>query len=540
MLNNKKRLSLLLVVLLLIMTLSTVGVQANEKAEIKNVILLIPDGMNITSTTLARWYNGGGPLAMDEMACGLIRTYSADAAIADSAPAGTAMATGFKSHTGFISVLPDVADMPGQKPIAAGDERKPVATVLEAAKLAGKATGIVATSNIQHATPADFTAHYPDRNKYEILGEQQVYAEIDVVLGGGKKYLVKEGRSDQEDMIAEIKRLGYDYVTTPTELADAKGNKLWGMFADDAMSYDFDRDPEKEPSLAEMTEKAIEVLSKKQKGFFLMVEGSKIDWANHANDPIGTISDVLAFDQAVKVALDFAKENKETIVIVAPDHGTGGLSIGNWDTNKNYDNLPLSTFIDPLKKAKLTGEGVESKLNADKSNVVEVMKEYYGIDDLTEEEITAIQAAAKTKLNYAVGKMISKRAFLGWTTEGHTGEEVALYVYSPNRERLTGVVENTDIAKYIESVLKLNLKESNEKLFIAAQAAFKAKGATVSLDESDKENPVLTVTKDKIELKFPAFKNIVIKNGQSIKMKGLTIFNGEVFYVPKEAVDMIQ
>nr|WP_274378706.1 alkaline phosphatase [Desulforamulus profundi] len=168
-----------------------VPAEAGKKA--KNVIILIPDGMSVAGTTLARWYQGGTPLAMDEMACGLVRTYSADAPIADSAPAGTAFATGHKSHTGYVGVLPDVANMPGLAPIAKGDEKKPVATILEAAKLAGKATGLVATSEIMHATPADFSSHFPSRKNYDDLSEQQVYNRIDVVLGAGSKFLSPKG-----------------------------------------------------------------------------------------------------------------------------------------------------------------------------------------------------------------------------------------------------------------------------------------------------------------------------------------------------------
>lgn len=459
----------------------------------KNVIILIPDGMGLDGTTLARWYKGGTPLALDEMASGLVRTYSSDAAVADSAPAGTAFATGHKSHTGYVGVLPDKADMPGLAPIAPGDEKKPVANILEAAKLAGKSTGIIATSEIMHATPADFSAHYPDRGNYDALSEQQVYNGIDVVLGGGSKFFGADVRKDKEDLIKVIKNQGYDYVTTPDAMKASKSNKLWGLFAPAALACNMDRDPSKEPSLAEMTGKAIEVLSKNKKGFFLMVEGSKVDWAAHANDPTGIISDVLAFDDAVKVALDYAKQDKNTVVISSTDHGNGGISIGT-DTTKTYDKEPLSTFIAPLKKATLTGEGLESKFNADRSNVKEVMQQYFGITDLTDAEIKAIQSAKAGSMNGVVGPMISKRAKIGWTTTGHTGGDVVLYTYSPNNDRLTGVIENTDIAKYMAKVLGVNLDETTKKLFVPARDAFAAKGASIEWDAADAQNPVVVVS----------------------------------------------
>lgn len=520
---------------------SAISLQIQNEKIVKNVIMLIPDGASVTHFSLARWYNGGAPLAVDELACGLVRTYSADAAIADSAPAGSAMSTGYKSHTGFVAVLPDTVNMYGVPNLTQGDERKPLATILESAKLAGKSTGIIATSNIQHATPADFSSHLPDRSDYETLGEQQVYNNIDVVLGGGYKYLVKENRKDKEDMISELKTLGYDTALTKDEMNKSSSSKLWGLFAQDAMSYELDREKltPTEPSLKEMTDKALSILSKDKDGFFLMVEGSKIDWASHANDPVGVTTDVLAFDAAVKSALDFAKKDGNTVVIVAADHGNGGLTIGNSDTSKTYDKLPLSTFIAPLKKASLTGEGLEAKLAKDKSNIKEVMSEYFGINDLTEEEIKSISEAKPTTLNYTVGPIISKRAFLGWTTNGHTGEEVVLYMYHPFNQRLTGVIQNSDIGKYMSDVLNLNLKESTDLLFNNIIPILDEKKINYSWKNGDFIVPELIVSDDKNTLSIPANKNYFILNGKKIESLGVNVFiNGEKFYVSKKITEL--
>lgn len=511
----------------------------NEAPQAKNVILLIPDGMAPDATALARWYQGGTPLALDEMASGLVRTHSADAAIADSAPAGTAFATGHKSHTGYVGVLPDVADMPGQTAIAAEDAKKPVASVLEAAKLAGKATGIIATSEIMHATPADFSAHYPDRSNYDALSEQQVYNGIDVVLGGGSLYFTPEGRKDGEDLVQAIKSAGYHYVTTPAELKASNSNKLWGLFAPKALDYDMDRDPAEQPSLADMTKKAIDVLSRDEDGFFLMVEGSKVDWAAHANDPTGIISDVLAFDEAVETALSFAKQDRNTVVLAVTDHGNGGLTIGSADTTKTYDEEPLSTFIGPLSKAKLTGEGLEAMLDENRSNVREVMEEYWGITDLTDAEEQAIRKG-ENSLNYIVGPMISKRARIGWTTGGHTGGDVILYSYLPGNERLTGVLDNTDIAKFMAAALGVDLNATTDRLFVPARQAFEAKQAKVTLNEEDPQNPVLVVTKGSDTLKLPVFKNMADLNGQRTSLEGVVVYNGENVFVPQQAVDLIK
>ncbi|MGQ9557814.1 MAG: alkaline phosphatase [Desulfurispora sp.] len=536
-----------LAILLVVMLLVSTGVswaadnQTAAARPVKNVILLIPDGMSVAGTTLARWYQGGQPLALDEMACGLVRTYSADAPIADSAPAGTAYATGFKSHTGYVGVLPEANTMPGLKPLSAADKKRPVATVLEAARLAGKSTGLVVTCEIPHATPADFSAHYPNRSNYDDILEQQVYNGVDVVLGGGSKFLAPENRKDKEDLVKELKVLGYQYITKPAELQNIKQGKVWGLFAPKDLSYDFDRNPAEQPSLAEMTRKAIELISKDKDGFFLMVEGSKIDWASHANDPVGVIGDILAFDQAVKVALDFAKKDKQTVVIAVTDHGNGGISFGDRALSKTYDETPLDSFIAPLKKARLTGEGVEKKLNAERSNIGEVMASAYGITDLTAEEIEQIKNAKAGSLNYVVGPIISKRAHVGWTTNGHTGEDVVLYMYTPaGVPGLKGVVENTAIAQYMASVLKLDLARVTDRLFVEAKPALEKKGAMVTLDNSDAANIKLVARKGSNKLEIPVNKNYVLFNGKKIFLPGVNVYNGEKFFVARDAVESIK
>jgi alkaline phosphatase len=445
-------------------------------------------------------------------------------AITDSAPAATALATGNKTNDKFIAVTP---------------AKTPVASILEAAKLKGKATGLIATSQIMHATPADYSSHYPDRSKEELIAEQQVYNDIDVMFGGGWSRLT--GREDKEDLIAVLRQKGYAYVTDKEELKNLSG-KAWGMFAKLAMSYEMDRveNTPSEPSLAEMTQAAVNILSKDPDGFFLMVEGSKIDWAAHANDPIALISDIDAFDQAVKTALEFAKKNNETMVISITDHGNGGVTIGNQATTASYSKDPVEKFIAPLKKAKLTGEGLEAKLNADKSNIKEVMSEYFGIDDLTPEEEAEIKGAKAGNVNYAVGPMISKRAFIGWTTGGHTGEDIVLYTYLPGDERITGVVDNTDIAKICAGVWNIDLDSVTRQMFVEAKNAFEAKGAKVAVDKSDASNPKMVVTKGSHKLVIPENKSYVEVDGKIKEIDSVSVNVSDVFYVSSKVIELIQ
>lgn len=512
--------------------------EVQVREPVKNIIVMVPDGMAIDALTMTRWYNGGEPLNIDALASGLVRTHSSDAPIADSAPAGTAMATGYKSHTGFVGVLPDENLLYGTTPLAEQDKRKPVANILEGAKTQGKATGIIATSEIMHATPADFSSHDPSRKNYDALSEQQVYMGMDVVLGGGRTFFTPEGRKDGTDLMSVIQER-YQYVTTASELQSVTSGKVWGLFADEAMAYEMDR-PAEEPSLAEMTQKAIDLLSQDEDGFFLMVEGSKVDWAAHANDPIGLISDINAFDDAVGVALNFAKADGNTLIVAATDHANSGISIGNENTTGNYDKMPLEDMVGPLKKATLTGEGIEAHLNADRSNVVDVMAQYYGIDDLTEEEVQTIKEAEAGSMNYAVGPMMGRRANIGFTTGGHTGGDVALYVYNPaNIDVLSGTVLNTDIAWYMAKAFGLDLNALTETLFVPSRSAFAAKGAEVHFDTTDEKNPALKVVKDDTTIIFPINTNTALVNGEEKTLNGVVVFNGLHTYVPQDAVDLI-
>ncbi|MFT8320607.1 MAG: alkaline phosphatase [Bacillus sp. (in: firmicutes)] len=530
------------------LTLGSIGmISGKEKVEAKNnppkaknVIVLVMDGVSSSTTTLARWYKGK-PLALDGIVSGGVRTYSAESAITDSAPAGTALATGNKSNDKFVGVLPELVKTPGVDPSLADDAYKPVANVLEGAKISGKSTGIISTSEIQHATPAAFSSHAEHRSQYDNIAEQQVYQNIDVVLGGGKDSLLvgkeKNNRKDGENLLEVIEDKGYDIVTTKDELVKSKSKKLWGSFAPAALAYDMDRSQTnpKEPTLAEMTKKGIATLSKDKDGFFLFIEGSKPDWAAHSNDAIGMISDTLAFDEAVKEALDFAKKDKNTLVIAVSDHGNSGISIGNKNTDGTYSSTPVSAYIEPLKKAKMTLEGALKQLRPDKSNVLEVAA-LYGIDHPSKTEKKAIEQS--DDLSKTLVQLLANRANLGFTTSGHTGEDLFLYSYGPGQP--VGLVENRDIAHAVASSLGFNLKQVSNTLFIDAEAAFKAIGAKVSVASSNEQNPVLLIKKGKKTAEFPVNKNIVKLNGKEIELDSVTVRSNGKFYVSKEAVQLVK
>ncbi|EZP77325.1 alkaline phosphatase [Parageobacillus genomosp. 1] len=514
--------------------------RVKKQEPIKNVIMMVMDGTSAGATTLARWYKGE-PLALDEMASGAVRTYSAESAITDSASAATAMATGFKSNDKYIGILPSVVNSPGLQPIPKEEALKPVANVLEGAELMGKATGIIATAAIQHATPAGFSAHVPHRSLFPDIAEQQVYQDIEVVLGGGKDALLPgsktNNRKDNENMLEVIKKKGYDVVETRDELLRSKSDKIWGAFADDALAQDMNRPYMRpnEPTLAEMTKKAIDTLSKDKDGFFLFVEGSQGDWAAHANDPVGIISEVLAFDKAVKEALSFAKKRNDTLVIAVADHGNSGITIGNRNTDQTYPKTPVSAYIEPLKKAKMTLDGAMSQLKPDKSNLKEVAR-LYGLDSLTAEEKKRLSES--TDLRKTFTELLAARANLGFTTGGHTGEDVFLYTYGPNRP--IGTFENTDLARIMAKAMGFDLNDLNKRLFVNAKKEFEAIGATVTIDQTDVQNPVFIVKKGNTAAKLPVNKNLMIIGNKTYELEGLVVYSRDQFWVPKQAIKLFQ
>ncbi|CAM4383228.1 alkaline phosphatase [Paenibacillus alkaliterrae] len=328
---------------LLISSFASVASAAEEKGSAKNVILMIPDGMGISYLTATRIFKGE-ELSFERYMKGLMKTYSSDTNVTDSAAAGTAMATGFKTNNGMISVTPD-----GKQPDS----------ILDAARERGKSTGLIATSRITHATPAVFTAHDPSRGNEVALATDYIN-KVDVILGGGRDMFLNEkdgGKQPERNLVAEAQAAGYDYITNRSELNKVSSNKVLGLFAMSDLKYEIDRDEQNVPSLSEMTELAVDVLSKNEKGFFLMVEGSQIDWSGHANDPVATITDMLAFEDAVDVALDFAKKDGNTLVVIVGDHETGGINIGN--TPGGY-----KENIDVLKKATGSANAVRDALKA--------------------------------------------------------------------------------------------------------------------------------------------------------------------------------
>lgn len=523
---------------------------------VKNVILMIGDGMGAAQSTLGRWYKyartGVNRLAFDHLATGLVRTYWATGWLTDSAPAASAMATGVKTSAGNVSLYAAKVEMPDVPPLRAGTASTPAATVLEAARGLGLATGLVVTSEISHATPAAFISHYVQRGNQELLMEQAVHQNADVLLGGGRKYLDASLRKDKEDLVRTIVGRGYTYVTDREGLLAAPPGRIWGAFAMGGLDRDMDRDPRVTPSLEEMTVKALAVLSRQRKGFFLMVEGSQIDWAAHANDPVSTGSEVLSFDKAVQVALDFAARDGHTAVIVTADHTTGGLSIGGPDSSDQ----PISRLAKTMERAKVSTTKASKTLTGDDSPPPEkalgLLTEWLGISDWSEAEISGLNGLLKErssrKLEVHISKAVSRRVGVGWAHTGHSGEDVPLYVWHPKGPRLGGVVQNTDIARYISACLGFSLPAWTTRLFAGARD-MEAAGARLSVDASDPQNPVLEAVREGIKLRLPVNKSAAELDGRPVDLGGVIVCTGAIggqtasdpklWFYPRKAVELL-
>lgn len=288
----------------------------------KNIILFIGDGMGVAQVFAGITANNG--LNMEQMPyVGFSKTQSADNYVTDSAAGGTALATGTRTYNGAISV-----DVNGEK----------LTTILEYSERNGKATGLVSTSAITHATPASFIAHQPQRSMYEEIAGDFLNTDIDVFIGGGADFFTK--RVDGRNLVLELNQKGYRVGYNIEEVADVKEGKLAVLTAVGHNAGYRDRGD----MLTKSTSKAIEVLDNADsKGFFLMVEGSQIDWGGHQNDASYVTGEVLDMDKALAEALKFAIEDRRTLVIVTADHETGGMAILGGDANEGHVKTGFTT-----------------------------------------------------------------------------------------------------------------------------------------------------------------------------------------------------
>ncbi|HWQ61395.1 MAG TPA: alkaline phosphatase [Negativicutes bacterium] len=443
----------------------------------KYVFYFIGDGMAMAQINAAEIFKGttggGGPMSRVPLNFatfpnqGMQTTHSANTFITESAAAGTALATGHKTNN-------DVLGMDSGKTVK-------YRTMAELAKEKGLKVGIVTSVSLDHATPGAFYAHEPTRKNYYEIGLAMVNSGFDYFAGGGLLSPAGPGK-DRRNVLDIARGKGYKVVNSREGIAglSKEAGKVIAinpiLANEEALEYEIDRTDQL--SLADFTRKGIELLDNPA-GFFLMVEGGKVDWAAHANDAATTIRDVLAFEAAIGEALRFyASHPDETLIVVTGDHETGGMSIG-------FAGTEYQTFFAKLGKQALSFEEFDKQIKAYRRTTaaadatladwLPVLAERFGLDNLTDYERSRLEAAlAATMLepkkrnkdpysyllygtyepfSVTVTHILNQRAGIGWTTYAHTGVAVPVFAQGVGGGLFQGYYDNTDIAKKIMNIM---------------------------------------------------------------------------------------
>lgn len=516
----------------------------------KNLIVLIGDGMGPAEVTAARYY-AKKFLYKDHLELdggyyvGKASTYSQPSpyttesgAVTDSAAAGTAFSTGNKTYNNAISV-------------SNGDVAKPYASVIEAAMKQGKATGLVTTDAITGATPAVWASHVRQRSNQNAIASQYLDSGVNVLFGGGKvNFVTKEdkGKRTDKNIIPDFQAKGYQtaFDKKGLEAIPATAGKALGLFADVEIPYVLDR-TDANPSLPQLSQKALDILSQNKNGFVLMVEQGRIDHAGHANDLPANIQEMLELDATFKTLVDFAKKDGNTSVVVTADHETGGLSLGR-------DNV-YELNVDLFNKEKHSYEYLDAILKAAQTadDVRKIVADNIGFTDLTDEEIALILKGDGSSYGRAGGynNVVSKRLAVGWTGHGHSGVDVGVWAYGPIAELVKGDVDNTDIAKNGAKVIGADLAAATKELqdkyaypmfkvtregktLFTARSLAESLGIQVAWDEATK---TVTFTKDSQKVDVLAATGAITVNGAASTWVG-NVDNGKL-YLPLEAFNQL-
>ncbi len=420
---------------LYILTLFVAIVAVGQEQKAKYVFFFIADGMGphqVQATEAAF----GKKLHMTQLpVSGEIKTDNAAGKTTDSAAAGTALAVGHKAKNGIISV---------------DSQGKPLKTIAQLAKENGLKVGILSTVSLDHATPAAFYAHAKSRNNYKAIAAQLPKSPFEYFAGGGLKgkrvdALLKDDKSitlaTGRDELPKLKPGMRAYATSKRKSGGA------------SMPWVLDKEND-ELTLAELVETGIRLLDNPN-GFFMMIEGGKIDWAGHANALGTVVHQVKAFDESVAVAVQFAKKHPdETLIVVTADHETGGLK-------------PLKQKGTPTILATATishevfASQVKKLVNSDKGfDELLTIAERYGLASLTEAETAELKkswdAKSARKIQDTARKVLAAKAGYTYTTGGHSGVAVPIYASGPGADYFTGVFENTEVPRRIAKAMQLS------------------------------------------------------------------------------------
>jgi len=434
---------------------------ANISAEVsppKNIIMVVADGMGPAYTTSYRYFNDNPATEIieetvfDRMLVGSSSTYPASISgvVTDSAAGATALASGVKTYNGAIGL--DV-------------NKNSVETVLEFAKAQGKKTGVVVTSQINHATPASYLAHNESRRNYNEIADSYLDDGIkaDVYFGGGWQYFIREERN----LINEFKASGFQYIDNYNALASLdKEAPVIGLF--DNVGLPWAIDDSNPHRLLAMTETAIKHLEN-DSGYFMLVEASQVDWAGHANDIASAMAEMTDLAKTMEYLEQYVNKNPDTLVILTADHSTGGLTIGaNGKYEWNPEILRTMTQSPNMIAKQLVANSITKKelsallnfsvskaevlkIKAAKQSAIEKLARFEQLND--SEKSKAKKPNANKLVAKVIKKIIDVHTNTGWTSGGHTAIDVPVHALGKNSNMFAGKIDNTDIAKHIFTLL---------------------------------------------------------------------------------------
>ena len=421
----------------------------NKKA--KNIIFLVSDGMssgtlNMADLYLNRTYGKGSNWMQlytdNKVSRALMDTASANSIVTDSAAGSSAWGGGVRVPNGSLNVS------------ASGENFLPI---WQKFKKAGKKAGCVTTVPITHATPAGFCVNTASRNSQQEIAEMYLQLGFDVLMGGGNVYFSAAKRKDQKDLYAAYAAKGYQVVQEKAALENCTNAKpILGIFDQDALPYYVDRNHEaalqqKIPTLAEMAQKAIDNMKDHAAGFVLQIESGKVDWAAHANDIAGLLHEQIQFDEAIKVAMDFAEKNQDTLVIITTDHGNAnpGVIYGK-EANTQFDSIQKYTQSNEWILNNIHPDFTSSRLRelVEKANGTPLSEEnaqtllsfYIGL----EKEDDGLYNFKKLPFK-SFAEMQKKTNAVGWISMDHSADYVELAAYGPGSHLLRSFVKNTDL-----------------------------------------------------------------------------------------------
>jgi len=419
----------------------------------KNIIFMVSDGMSHGTLNMAdlllqrkegRSSNWIGLYREQKARRAYMDTASANSMVTDSAAGSSSWGGGVRVNNGALNIGPD------------GTSHKPI---LQKFKDGGKAVGCVTTVPITHATPAGFSVSTKNRGSQEEIATMYLDLIFDVMMGGGTEFFSADKRKDGRDLFAEFAKSGIQVARTKTEMQNFKpGTPVLGVFHEDGLPYALDHASDSKliatiPSLAEMTKKAIEQLSKNPNGFVLQVEGGKVDWAAHANDLGALVYDQIAFDDAVAVAIAFAEKNDDTLVVVTTDHGNASPGL--------IKSSKVDESFDRVQKFKYTNEWVLNGIRKTDTaqQVIDRLHEAQGIA-ITKEEASELLTHYSDLDNEGIynayklpfkrlGQIQQNYTSVGWSGMDHTGEFVELAMFGAGSESLPTFVKNTDLHNFM-------------------------------------------------------------------------------------------